>query len=95
VSKGTCYITEVNVVHPHGERRPHIAKVKLRNGDIETKEQVIRFLDLGWKYYTDPPGGTPQARVVAVSCSSCTYGDYITTEPDYTDENNLLDLPRF
>lgn len=92
---GTCYVTAVNVVQPIGERFPHIAKVRLSNGTIETKAQVISYLNLGWQYYTYPPGGAPQAKVIAVSCPSCTYGDYITTEPDSTDDNNLLDLPRF
>ena len=92
---GTCYVKAVRVVQPTGERYPHITHVKLSHDGVETKADVIRYLNLGWEYYTDPPGGSPQARVVAVSCPSCTYGDYITTEPDHTDDNNLLDLPRF
>lgn len=35
------------------------------------------------------------ARVIVAGCPRCGSGDYITTEPDWTEENNLLDLPRF
>ena len=51
MSTGTCYITAVNVVQPSASAT-HIAKVKLNDGNIETKAQVIQYLNGGWQYYT-------------------------------------------
>jgi len=61
----------------------------------ETRAQVIRYIrELELTYVTSAPG-VPEARVIVAGCPECGSGDYITTEPDYTEENNLLDLPRF
>ena len=46
----------------------------------------------GDRYYTDA-GGT-RANVVVVTCPSCTFKDYLRTDPDKTTSNNLLSLPR-
>ncbi|MBF6606084.1 MAG: DUF3892 domain-containing protein [Chloroflexi bacterium] len=46
----------------------------------------------GDRYYTDA-GGT-RANVVVVTCPSCTFNDYLRTDPDRTTSNNLLSLPR-
>lgn len=92
---GTCHITAIHLEHPPGHRYSHIAEVKLLGGSTETKDRVIGYIRSGWKYYTYPPGGSPQARVLAVSCPRCAAGDYITTAADSTEKNNLLDLPRY
>ncbi|MGD0197555.1 MAG: DUF3892 domain-containing protein [Solirubrobacteraceae bacterium] len=88
-------ITAVRTEQSPGHRYPHIAMVRLSDGTIETRAQVIRFI-LNYKavYVTAAPG-VRSARVIVARCPHCGSGDYITTEPDYTPENNLLDLPRF
>jgi hypothetical protein len=89
------YITAVRTEQPLGYSHAHIAKVRLSDGTVETRSQVINYIrQYGMTYYTSAPG-VPQARVIVAGCPVCGSGDYITTEPDYTTENNLLDLPRF
>jgi hypothetical protein len=47
----------------------------------------------GDRYYTEAAG--ERATVVVRACPTCGASDYITTLPDSTVKNNLLDLPRF
>lgn len=91
---GTCYIEAVRTVTPTGWHHSHITAVRLSGGTIESREDVIRYINLGWIYYTYKPGVSP-AKVIVVDCPRCGSGDYITTEGDSTEDNNLLDLPRF
>jgi len=89
------YVTHVRTEQPYGYSHPHIAKVRLNDGTIETRAQVINYiLNYGQTYMTYAPN-VPSARVIVARCKQCGSGDYITTEPDYTVANNLLDLPRF
>lgn len=73
----------------------HIAKVKLSDGTIETRAQVIRYIEQYKMTYVTSAPGVPEARVVVASCPHCSASDYITTEPDWTTKNNLLELPEF
>jgi hypothetical protein len=88
-------IVKVKTVWPAGARHEHITQVMLRAGGILSKETVIRDLlnPSGDRYYTW--GGGKHANVIVRHCPHCFAHDYITTEPDYTTENNLLSLPRF
>jgi hypothetical protein len=88
-------ITEVRTEQPVGYTHPHIAKVKLSDGTVETRSQVINYIRNLKLTYVTWAIGVPQAKVVVAGCPQCGSGDYITTEPDWTTENNLLDLPRF
>jgi hypothetical protein len=92
----TQEIAEVRTAKYVGDKYEHITYVKLRNGTVLSRDTVLSNLRNAWgdSYVTYKPG-VPAAKVIAVSCPGCTYSDYITTEPDYTEENNLLDLPRF
>ena len=90
-------ISEVRTAKYVGDKYEHITHVKLRHtGAVLSRETVLRDLRNLWgdRYVTYKPG-VPPAKVIAVSCPGCTYSDYITTEPDWTEHNNLLDLPRF
>ncbi len=88
-------ITHVRTEQPYGHSYPHISHVRLSSGVTETREQVIYYIEqLRMSYVTQAPG-YPPARVVVGDCPECGSGDYITTAPDYTTENNLLSLPRF
>jgi hypothetical protein len=88
-------ITHVRTEQPPGWQHSHIAKVKLSDGTIETRAQVIKYIEHYKMTYVTYAPGVPQAKVVVAGCPRCGSGDYITTEPDYTEENNLLSLPRF
>lgn len=89
------FITAVQTEQPVGYSHPHIAKVRLRDGTVETRGQVIMYIrQYGMTYMTLAPSGA-SARVIVAGCPDCGTGDYITTEPDWTRANNLLDLPRF
>ncbi|MDQ6810339.1 MAG: DUF3892 domain-containing protein [Actinomycetota bacterium] len=88
-------ITHVRTEQPPGSQHPHIAKIKLSDGTVETRSQVIMYIEQYKMTYVTYAPGVPEAKVVVARCPHCGSGDYITTEPDYTTANNLLDLPRF
>jgi hypothetical protein len=56
------------------------------------RSQIIAGIRRGDVYYTY---ANPPARVYVHSCPYCYASDYITTHPDNTPRNNLLDLPRY
>jgi len=92
----TFKITEVRTAKYPGDKYEHITHVKLQGGYVLSRDTVLADLrnPYGDRYVTYAPGA-PAAKVIAVYCPGCTYRDYITTEPDWTEDNNLLDLPRF
>lgn len=88
-------ITHVRTEQPYGYSHPHISHVRLSDGTVETRAQVIKYIEQYKMTYVTYRPGYPEAKVVVANCPRCGSGDYITTEPDYTEDNNLLDLPRF
>lgn len=88
-------VTEVHTEKPAGYSHEHIAKVKLAGGTIETRAQVIDYIRNRRMTYVTWAPGVPEAKVIVAGCPHCGSGDYLTTEPDSTTKNNLLDLPRF
>lgn len=91
----TYKVTAVRTEQPAGYSHPHIAKVKLSGGTVETRAQVITYIREHKMTYVTSAPGVPEAKVIVAGCPKCGSGDYITTEPDSTEKNNLLDLPRF
>ena len=89
------YITAVRTEQPSGYAHSHIAQVRLSDGTVETRAQVIGYIRYHGMVYMTQPVNAPSARVIVASCHVCGSGDYITTAPDSTTANNLLDLPRF
>jgi hypothetical protein len=93
----THEITKVRTERPAGYQHEHIAAVELDRDPFSRipRATVIRNLRSPWgdRYFTYGAGRF--ARVIAVGCHICGFGDYITTEPDTTTDNNLLSLPRF
>lgn len=89
----TYSITQVHVEYAPGATHEHIARVKLlgQAGDY-SRAQIIKWIYGGDEFYTY---ATPPARVHVARCPHCFSGDYITTSPDGTKRNNLLDLPRY
>ena len=88
-------VTEVHTEKPAGYSHEHIAKVKLSDGTVETRAQVIGYIRNHRMTYMTSALGVREAKVIVASCPLCGSGDYLTTEPDSTKKNNLLDLPRF
>lgn len=89
-------ITAVHTVRPVGYAHEHIEKVELANPQFRISRATV-IADLrdpyGDRYYTLTGGY--RADVVLRGCPHCRSGAYITTLPDNTSANNLLDLPRF
>jgi hypothetical protein len=88
-------ITAVRTVRPLGASHPHIAFVRLYDGTVENRAEVIHYITQRRLTYVTWKPGVPEAKVIVANCPICGSGDYITTEPDWTTQNNLLDLPRF
>jgi len=93
----TFQITGVRTARPPGYAHEHITDVRLNHSPtfVLRRQTVINDLrsPYGDRYYTEARG--VRAKVIAAGCPHCGTGDYITTEPDWTRENNLLSLPRF
>jgi len=88
-------VVAVRTEQPYGYSHPHISHVKLAGGTVETRAQVIDYIRNHRMTYVTSAPGVPEAKVIVAGCPRCGSGDYITTEPDSTEKNNLLDLPRF
>lgn len=90
-------ITKVKTVQPYGAQHEHIDAVELSNRTDQRFQRSTIIADLkdpnGDRYYTY--GGGEYADVILRSCPHCYASDYITTAPDSTTKNNLLELPRF
>jgi hypothetical protein len=86
-------ITQIHTEYASGASHEHIARVKLlgQPGDY-ARSQIINAIYAGDQFYTY---ATPPARVHVTRCPHCLAGDYLTTSPDGTKRNNLLDLPRY
>ena len=93
----TYEITKVKTEQPVGTAHEHIARVELNSNPAARIPRSTVIADLrnpyGDRYYT--LGGGVHADVIVKGCPYCGFGDYITTTPDHTVENNLLKLPRF
>ncbi len=92
----TYEITAVHLVHPPDRTHAHIDRVELGSPSFRiSRDTVIADLrdPYGDRYYTYDGGR--RADVVLGSCPHCNAHAYITTAPDYTVENNLLELPKF
>jgi len=89
---------EITAVHTEssstGSYHEHIAKVRCSDGSTWSRATVVKDIRTGRdSYYTY--GGGRYADVIVRDCPMCSYSDYITTTPDSTTKNNLLELPRF
>jgi len=90
-------ITRVNVGMTTKDPHEHIRGVELNDSPSAriSRETVVADLKNpnGDRYYTLAAGVA--ADVVVRSCPKCLRNDYITTDPDKTIRNNLLQLPRY
>lgn len=91
----TRYIDAVRLVTPYGYSHPHIQLVHLTSGHVLTRAQVIQDILYARATYYTYRAGVRGAQVIVADCPQCGSGDYITTEPDWTTDNNLLSLPKF
>lgn len=89
----TYSIRAVHLERPYGATHDHIAAVKLVGDETSyLRSQIIQWIYQGHVFFTN---AIPAARVIVRNCPFCAASDYITTEPDWTQANNLLDLPRY
>ena len=90
-------VTQVSVGVTTDDRHEHVTGVELNDrADLRFSRAAISA-DLknpnGHRYYTRAGGF--RADVVVRACPRCAREDYITTDPDKTARNDLLNLPRF
>lgn len=71
----------------------HIGWVKLYDGTIYTRDEVVALLRRGYVFESFSPQGH-RARVIAVACRRCGY-TYIRTDRDMWRDDNLDMLPTF
>lgn len=89
------FITAVHLVQAPDAEHPHIGSVKLLGGAVQSRADVIWNITFAKVQYWTYSPNVPEARVIVADCPRCGTGDYITTAPDSTPDNNLLELPRF
>lgn len=93
----TYRITKVRVEKTVRDPHEHITDVELNDRVDQrfSRQTIVNDLKsaTGDRYYT--LAGGERAEVVVRTCPACSFSDYITTLPDATKKNNLLDLPRF
>lgn len=69
-----------------------IEQVKLSDGSVETKAQVVKYIDQDMEYYFTASNGSH----AVVETVHPAYSDpYIRTVANRTTRDNLLSLPRF
>lgn len=89
----TYYISHVRLEPGPGLfAHEHIEQVKLTDGQVVTRAVVIQAIYAGNQFYTY---ANPPAAVYVHPCPYCRAHDYITTHPDNTKINNLLNLQKF
>jgi hypothetical protein len=89
----TFSITAVHLERAPGATHDHIARVRLlRHTKDYPRAGIISSIRKGNQFFTY---ANPPAKVYVHSCPYCYADDYITTHPDSTPRNNLLDLPRY
>lgn len=76
----------------HGGR--HIGSVKLLDGTILTRQEVLNGIQMGHEFHTEPANSRYEALVRPMRCASCPT-TYLTTSADASREDNLDHLPTF
>lgn len=89
----TLYITNRRMDYlVHGGK--HIASVKLLDGSVLTRQQVLDRIRQGYVVYTYVASTGHQARVRPMRCTHCGT-TYITTSADAFKDDNLDHLPTY
>jgi hypothetical protein len=89
----TYSITAVHLERAPGATHDHIARVKLLNAEEDyPRSDIIHWIRAGHRFFTY---AARPALVYVHACPHCLARDYITTHPDNTTTNNLLDLPKY
>jgi Protein of unknown function (DUF3892) len=86
-------ITAVHLEHHRGHG--HIAAVRLGDGTTQQRSEVIFNIRIRKQSYRTLAPGQPPALVTVGRCPHCGSRDYLTTVPDWSRANNLLNLPKF
>ncbi|CAM3707240.1 DUF3892 domain-containing protein [Cohnella lubricantis] len=89
---GLCQITHIRLSNSYSSSTEHITHVKLSTGTVETREQAVSYIDIGYEYYyTNQYGSKANVETVHPTGRPA----YIRTKANTTTVDNLLSLPRF
>ncbi|CAM3213753.1 DUF3892 domain-containing protein [Sporolactobacillus spathodeae] len=86
---------EIKAIHldnSFSQSTESISKVRLSDGTVETKQQVVNYIDQNLEYYYTTSYNT-RADVESVHPYNRT--PYIRTKGNQTTKDNLLSLPQF
>jgi hypothetical protein len=90
----TYFITHRRMEASGTHAYKHVGSVKLLDGGILTRAQVLTYMRQGIAFYTYVPGTGHQAKVIPFNCTRCGT-TYLTTEADAWKDDNLDQLPTF
>lgn len=91
----TAYlITHRRMEHTPGHASVHVGRVKLLDGTILTRQQVLNYMRQNIAFNTYVPSTGHQARVLPRRCTRCNT-TYLTTSRDAWKDDNLDHLPKF
>lgn len=85
-------IKEIHLDNAYSQSTESISQVKLSDGTIETKQQVVGYIDKNMEYYYTTSANT---RADVESVHPYNRDPYIRTKGNQTTKDNLLSLPRF
>lgn len=90
------FVIAVKLSNPYFAKESDITDVKLKDGTVESVQEVIENIDTGIVNYFVNDIHFPWARIQVVHKSyPLVNKSYIRTVKDWNKNNNLLDLPRF
>ncbi|WP_164667692.1 DUF3892 domain-containing protein [Virgibacillus doumboii] len=85
-------ITHVRLSDNNATSTEAITHVKLSDGTVETKAQVVKYIDQGMEYYYTKTTGS---KAVVETVHPVGRNPYIRTKANSSTKDNLLSLPRF
>lgn len=85
-------ITHVRLSDDNTTSTEHITHVKLSSGVVETKAQVVKYIDSGMEYYYTL---SDNSKAYVETVRPVGRDPYIRTKANNTTKDNLLSLPRF
>jgi hypothetical protein len=79
--------------HSPDATHQHVGWVRLMDGTVLSRAQVLAYMRQGIVFYTHASNGS-QAKVAPYQCRRCTQ-TYLRTEQDLSKADNLDELPPF
>ncbi|KKX52426.1 DUF3892 domain-containing protein [Brevibacillus borstelensis] len=85
-------ITHVRLSDSNSTSTEHITHVKLSGGTVETKADVVKYIDGGHEYFYTT---SSNSKAYVETVHPVGRPAYIRTKANSTTKDNLLSLPRF